>query len=269
MTLEKKAKLQQSALEKALRVYDTEIASLPEGTLICRRNGSYTKFFRKNDASAVVTYIPKKQKELAAQLAYKTLLTKKRSRAKHELQAIESYLKKHDSSKESMPIMSYMSPGMRDLLAQSDSPLIEDVSSLKAELKEWRQASYNHCPHHPEALKVPVGGNTFVRSKSEAYIAAALTDHGIPFRYECELILGGNTYYPDFTIRHPDNGATFIWEHFGLIDNHDYASRALSKLRVFIENGYIPSVNLITTFESRNFPLDLSLVNDLIAHYFI
>ena len=52
-----------------------------------------------------------------------------------------------------------------------------------------------------------------VRSKSELLIADALFYHGIRYEYEKELILSGRTIYPDFTIRHPQTGKIFYWEH--------------------------------------------------------
>ena len=42
----------------------------------------------------------------------------------------------------------------------------------------------------------------------------------------------------------------FIWEHFGLMDNPDYANRTASKLKVFNENKIFPGKNLIITMET-------------------
>lgn len=42
-----------------------------------------------------------------------------------------------------------------------------------------------------------------MRSKSEVLISNYLLSYHIPFRYECELVLGDSVYYPDFTLLHP------------------------------------------------------------------
>ena len=60
-----------------------------------------------------------------------------------------------------------------------------------------------------------------MRSKSEAMIAMSLYVQKIPYRYECELKLGSITLFPDFTIRHPETGEIFYWEHFGMMDKPD------------------------------------------------
>jgi len=94
------------------------------------------------------------------------------------------------------------------------------------------------------------------------------TNH-IPFRYECPLILGDTTLYPDFTIRHPKTGNTYYWEHFGLMDNPTYSQNAYSKLQLYSTHGIIPSINLITTYETKNAPLGTDIVEKIIKHYFM
>ena len=58
----------------------------------------------------------------------------------------------------------------------------------------------------------------------ETIIDKLLFDAGIPFRYEDKLVLGDNTIYPDFTVRHPRTAEYYYWEHFGLLDEPKYVS---------------------------------------------
>ena len=60
-------------------------------------------------------------------------------------------------------------------------------------------------------------------------------------------------FYPDFTTIRPFDRKIIIWEHFGLMNSDNYTQTAMQKLRTYIENGYIPSNNLITTFETAAF----------------
>ena len=90
----------------------------------------------------------------------------------------------------------------------------------------------------------------FLCSKSEALIDMALFSHLIPFRYECELSLGTHILYPDFTIRHPKTDDIYYWEHFGLMDNPSYCQNVSFKLQQYSLNGIIPSIQLITTYET-------------------
>ena len=89
----------------------------------------------------------------------------------------------------------------------------------------------------------------------------------IPFRYECPLELGNTTLYPDFTIMHPKTGELIYWEHFGMMDDPAYCKNVFSKLNLYVANGIIPNINLITTYETKDFPLDTEQINNMISLY--
>ena len=54
-----------------------------------------------------------------------------------------------------------------------------------------------------------------------------------------------------------------------MMDNQKYSQKAFSKLEIYCENGIIPSINLITTFEATDFPLDAVKVENIIKQYFV
>ena len=62
--------------------------------------------------------------------------------------------------------------------------------------------------------------------------------------------------YPDFTIRDPSSGKTYYWEHFGMMDQPSYAARTFSKLQLYTSFQIIPSIQLITTYETQEHPLE-------------
>ena len=69
-----------------------------------------------------------------------------------------------------------------------------------------------------------------VRSKSELNIANALAARGIPYKYECPLLLkDGSTLHPDFTVLNMRERKVFYWEHRGMMDDRDYARQAVLK----------------------------------------
>ena len=97
-----------------------------------------------------------------------------------------------------------------------------------------------------------------------------LWKYKIPFRYECILQLDDIFIFPDFTIRHPETGEVFYWEHFGMMDNPNYSKKVVSKLQLYISNGIIPSIQLITTYETKDTPLSVELVVEkIVEHYFL
>ena len=125
-------------------------------------------------------------------------------------------------------------------------------------IEQWINESYNCNPHYPEQLSIPCPSGKKVRSKSESYIDMALFQKGIPYRYECELIIQGKTFYPDFTLLNPITGNLIYWEHFGIMDDSSYAKKAFNKMQLYHSNGIVPGKNLITTFETRENPFSYS-----------
>lgn len=140
---------------------------------------------------------------------------------------------------------------------------------LSDKLNEWATSCYEKNQKHSENLIYTTSSGHTVRSKSEAMIDMLLYTNKIPFRYECALLFGDSIIYPDFTIRHPQTGETYYWEHFGLMNNPSYCQIVLSKLQNYISHGIIPSIHLITTYETPENPLTPATVENLIQQYFL
>ena len=230
---------------------------LPDGDIYCTHNGKYIKWIHRQGQHK--SCIPKKNFELAQQLATRKYLSLKLQELTQEKQAIITYLQtspEHYKSQELLMKPEYV-------------PLIKNVTtSFSQSLLDWINAPYNANPHHQDSLTHKTQSGKLVRSKSEAIIEMLLTQHNIPFRYECELVFDSITIYPDFTIKHPITEKTYYWEHFGLMDNPTYAHNALTKLQTYISYGIIPNISLITTYETKNHPLTTDAVSDIIRKYF-
>ena len=120
-----------------------------------------------------------------------------------------------------------------------------------------------------EQLIHPIFNGQKVRSKSEAIIATMLHVNKIPFHYEEALHLGKRVIYPDFTIRHPVTGQIYYWEHFGMMDNENYAQVAFRKMQLYNINGIMLSDTLLATYESEEAPLKSNIVENMIQQYFL
>ena len=79
-----------------------------------------------------------------------------------------------------------------------------------------------------------------VRSKSEVIIADHLHRAGIRYAYERPLSIAGFLKYPDFTIEDEDTGASFYWEHCGMLADPGYRRRWKEKLAWYRENDILP-----------------------------
>ena len=109
---------------------------------------------------------------------------------------------------------------------------------------------------------------TMILNDMEKMIASYLYIKKIPFRYECALYLNGVLVFPDFTIRHPKTGEVYYWEHFGLMDQPSYVKRTMEKMQNYTLNGIIPSIHLITTYETKDHPLSTMEVEEIVEKYF-
>lgn len=247
------------SVEQELKSIEETLREFPDGKLICVQNGPYTKWFESDGHTS--TYLPRKDRNRAELLARKKYLTLKRDYLMKEQKAINSYLRHHPQK---CPAESLLT----DTSAYSDL-LSPTFTSRSQKISDWMNAPYEQNPAHPEQLLHKTVSGMYVRSKSEAIIALLLSTHQIPFRYECALTLGNITVYPDFTIRHPVTDEIFYWEHFGMMDHEPYRSNALSKLELYASKGIYPSQQLITTYETKEYPLDSGLAEHLIRHYFL
>lgn len=179
-----------------------------------------------------------------------------------EKMAVDSYLKYHrDISGYASQIL-LGTPGYDTLLAPFFTPMAK-------ELTDWASAPYPHNEKYTDQLIFKTSSGNLVRSKSEAIIDMLLHVNKIPFRYEYALDLDSATIFPDFTIRHPENGSYFYWEHFGMMDDPGYCHHAYSKMELYSSHGIYPTINLITTFETQKNPLNPDTVQKVIEHYFL
>jgi len=111
--------------------------------------------------------------------------------------------------------------------------------------------------------RIDTGLGFYVRSKSELLIAFALTQAGIPFKYELKTWVGGIAFYPDFTILMPD-GSTLIWEHFGLMGIREYEDNARGKMMKYLDAGYYPNQKFFATYEDGENELDGKAINNIL-----
>ncbi len=249
---------EQQRIQKEKERIQKQIFKLPAGTIFCFQNGSSVKWYKKDGKQR--QYLPKSKRKYAEQLAVKKYLLLRMKELIQEERAVGSYISHHRES-------------VSEQMLAPDSPYSELLAPYfqpeSSDLQSWMESPYEQNKKYPEQKIYGTGAGIHVRSKSESMIVYLLHDYKIPFRYESELELGQVTVYPDFTIRHPKTGKLFLWEHLGMMGDPTYRRNALSKLQLYMEHGWIPSVNLILTFETKEYPLDMAYVEGLIKDYFV
>lgn len=247
-------------LQTQINSLQEQLSTFPDGKLVCTHNGKYLKWFQSDGHTQ--KYLTSDDHSLIEQLAIKKYLTLQLENLLHEQKAITFYLRHHNADNDKAEKLLTNNPEYQTLLSSFFTPLSQELSS-------WATSSYIRNTSYPELLIHKTISGIYVRSKSETIIDMFLYKNRIPFRYECALQLGSSTIFPDFTIRHPKTGKFFYWEHFGLLDNKNYIQNMNSKLQLYINHGIIPSVQLITTYETKEHPLNSEIIEKIIEYYFL
>lgn len=223
------------------------------------KNGNYYKWFRSIKHKTI--YIPKSNVELAENLAQKKYVLARIKDLTKEQKALQAYNKSMRSPKcNTNRLLS--NPGVVQLLSNQNNYLTKE--SL-----EWLSEDYQRNTNYPERLKFNSVSGNVLRSKTEAIIDTALFQYKIPFRYEAALTINGITIFPDFTARHPVNGKIYYWEHFGLLEKEEYRQKYVQKINLYTANGIIPSINLITSYETVDNPFTPYEAEQIIHKYFL
>lgn len=249
-------------LARRSKELQAKLKKAPKGSLLCNKNGKYSKWFYSEKASRY-SYLPKKERALAESLALKRYMQTQ----------LEGMLKKKEAIDQCLSAINEYDVSM-EFLTGCDSPYLELIQShldnFSEKLSAWVDKEYIANPDYPENKKFHTKKGDLVRSKSEVFIADALYLHKIPYHYEEKLELNEyGFFYPDFTICHPKTLQILYWEHFGMMDNEDYIHKAFRKLDIYALNQILPTHNLITTYESRENPLDPEVVEQIIRMYFL
>lgn len=202
-------------------------------------------------------YLSKKQRDLAVLLAKIGWRKARLAEVRTEILACQQYLNACRSK----------TSHLEKLLSNQEYCVLLGIQDKSVE--QWKNEPFSSNPSYPEALKLKTNTGVCVRSKSELLIAMMLEKYGIPYRYECLLETPAGSFFPDFTIMHPKTHKIYIWEHFGMMDSQSYASKAGAKVSIYLQMGYIPNENLLLTYETADYPLDLQEVENLILSKFV
>ncbi len=133
----------------------------------------------------------------------------------------------------------------------------------------WANKSFIGKAYNDELPYYETDNKERVRSKSELNIANALYKYGIPYKYECPLRLSnGKVIFPDFTILDIKARKEVYWEHRGMMDDRQYATDSVMRIKTLMKNGVYLGKNLIITEETSTNPLGTDEIEMMIKKYF-
>ena len=150
------------------------------------------------------------------------------------------------------------------------SPLVDDDETYVA---KWLDRQYSPGTFAEDAPHLYTSSGIRVRSKSEIIIADTYSRLKIPSLYENPIKLRSDgrfiTVRPDFTLLNVRTREQFLHEHFGMIDNPQYADQFIRKIELYEKNGIFPGKNLLVTWESSTHPLNSRQVELLAKEYLV
>lgn len=249
-------------LTNMIRTAEAKLRKLPEGTVRIKSYKDKVYYFKADrSGNSFGERIPPDKVQQAGQLAQSMYLKRIVSSARKERTAIENFIKRYpDSAPED--IYPTLSPHRRALIDPVCLPDDEYVS-------RWLDVPYEPKGFLETDPFFITSNRERVRSKSEQMIAERLTSAGIPYRYECPVNINSRTFYPDFTILKLSDRQVIYLEHFGMMDDPDYANNAIRKINAYSSGGMIVGKNLFMTFETSRNPLDIRTLDNLIDSIFM
>lgn len=198
-------------------------------------------------------YLKSNQKELIQALIQKRLFSQMLNAVTDELKILKKLKRLYDSFCIVENVLMKQPQCIRELI---DDPLMTNEEVCKL----WASQNYKGNDFFKENKKFLSSKFSAVRSKSEFIIAMILVRYGISFFYEKPLRIGKGKFskliYPDYTIWDVESRQEIYWEHFGMMDDPDYALKAIKRIMEYQKNGIYPGQRLIITFESFDSPLD-------------
>lgn len=233
----------------------------PQGCLKVVDKGRKLDCYFRREKKEEWKYLKKAERGMVCALAQRDYDLEFVRLARERIRAIESFLKKYEKT-DLRKLDRKTGRGRRKLLG-------ERFFCDEEYVRLWQEYKYEGLPFGEETSEIITEKGERVRSKSEKIIADKLYALGIPYRYECPLVLQNNiVMHPDFTILRVSTREEVYLEHFGMMSDDAYVERTMNKLATYERSGIYPGVNLFMTFETGKRVLNVRALDDMLRRLF-
>lgn len=248
--------------EQLIAQLENEIKSAPEGSLRAScSHGRIQYYHRCKEQRRYGVYIKSSDQELARELA----------RKQYDMQLIESaeYELRH-----LYPVRDLQPHLLEDIYLNMPDPfksLIDPIWISDDEYADrWQSVTYPRKPIDDDIPEYITNRDERVRSKSEILEANTMDRLGIPYHYEKPLRLqDGRVIHPDFTVLRKKTREVLYLEHFGKMGDPDYVNRCMLRLNWYMDSGIYPGDRLFITFETKEMPLHMRRLEELLRAWFL
>jgi len=238
----------------------TKYKNVPKGKIKVAKKNGCDQYYYASEKESKYVYVRKtriKDIERFVQRDYEVALN---NRIRKMVKTITKFLNNYDFDVIDNVYMGFPE-GKRKLIDPLDEPKEKFVARWKEEHKGGQNTFQNDGT-------IYTAGGECVRSKSEKIISDIFDKYNIPYSYEPRLVLKNErVVYPDFCILNVRLRKTIYWEHLGLIDDIEYASKNLKKIKEYEDSGYYLGDNLIVSMESNDGAFDSRSIEKKIIKY--
>lgn len=180
--------------------------------------------------------------------------------AKSELRVLKSFRKQYPN---------LVAEDVYDHIKPDRKPYIRPIILTDEQyISEWQNRPYDKKPISDDVPRFETLRGERVRSKSEVIIADRLYANGIPYKYECPILVGDEIIHPDFTILRVSDRKVVYLEHCGKVGDQDYADDMTERINKYTLAGIYERDRLFFTFETANKPLDVRVLDKMINDMF-
>lgn len=271
-------------VKKIIRQAENYLSVAPEGSLRIAQKIPAQYYWVNKTTNSQGKYIRKSQKELAYTLAQKDYAIKIRELSIKKLNALEKINNTY-SWNDIANFHETFSMGRQAMIKNfvlSDMEYAQNWEQDKfLQIEELEMTKTNAWNKNYEyvggADKYPIDDDGIlsakgepVRSKSEKIFADTLYKMGIPYIYEMPVRFKGWGYVnPDFTVLNVRTRQEYYWEHFGMMDNPEYAEKAIKKIAMYEKNGIYQGKKLLLTYETKNRSMNTKQLEAFITEFLL
>lgn len=235
---------------------------LPESCIYASKSHGAYQYYLSDTSDAGRKYIKKKDTKTAQRIAQRDYEAKVNKKLKNLRLKLKKFITAYDVN-DIDRIYDEMPQGKRKIVEPFNEPEDRFIS-------KWIESHPGMQNTYPQTAGHNLANGIAVRSKSEEIIVNLLEKHSIPYQYEPKLeIKGGKIVYPDFVVLNVRKRKTIYWEHLGIIDDPEYASKSLQKILWYEKSGFRLGDNLIISMETNDVSFDGQSAEDLIKRYLI
>ena len=258
-TFKEEVKARYSLINDIIKQIEKKLKSFPEGGLSVKHRMNSTYYYRtgtENDDRLLTSA----DKQLISDLVQKNYLQKVLKASKEEADALKKLQKRYPE---------LVAEEIYDHLSTDRKKLAKRIGLADDQyVRKWENKTYDPKPFkdgYPVYLTMK---GERVRSKSEVIIADRLYANGIPYKYECPLIIGNEVIHPDFSILRVSDRKVVYLEHCGKADDPEYQEDMVPRINKYILAGIYEGEKLFLTFEADGTPLDVRVLDAMINRHF-